>query len=94
MAIRPNPARTHSGTVPAPDLAYDRFGRLISEWISPKGWTVTPAIWVTDPDLTDPCSCGGGLLSAVIEIPDFGSRTLCVSCFDRLFENTRRRYGW
>lgn len=94
MAIQPSPAGTHSGTPSAPEFARDIFGRITAEWVSPKGWTVTPAIWVADPDLSDPCACGDGLLSAVLTHPEHDPRLLCVSCFDRLMDKTFRRYGW
>jgi hypothetical protein len=90
MAIRPTPARTHSGTPSLFPIFNDR-GRLSEEWISPRGWSCSPASWSDDPDLNDWCEfCTAPV--EVICLPPANvkddPKTLCLGCFGHLAERS------
>jgi hypothetical protein len=92
MAIRPNSARTHSGT-PSHPIFNDR-GRLAEEWLSPAGWSCFPnssPSWSDDPDLNDECTaCGGPVHVICLPPPNVWKdpKTLCIDCFSKIAEQS------
>jgi hypothetical protein len=87
MALRPTSARTHSGT-PSLPIFNDR-GYLADEWISPQGWSCSPAKWSDDPDLNDGCDWCGHAVDVICLPPSTvkkDPKTMCRDCFALLAE--------
>ena len=91
MAIRPNPARTHSGT-PSHPIFNDR-GRLAELWLSPAGWSCFPSSWSDDPDLNDWCEACTAPVQVICLPPSNvkkDPKALCADCFSKIAEQSIR----
>jgi len=87
MTIRPNTARTHSGTPSTP--IFKANGELRSLWVSISGWEFYPIDPTTDPDLANSgCSatwyCTGQPTAVGMHPETHATRTICTACMHRI----------